>query len=121
MADNYVQRGDAIDVVAAAAMTSGVAVAVGGMVGVPQIDGAIGETVPCGVKGVYILPLLAGGSALAVGTVVNFDAATASITGEVRAVSGDINGCGVVACNGSQATDSHIEVLLTPGTGTAVA
>lgn len=120
MADNYIQRGEVIDVVAAADVTSGTAIAVGAILGVPQVDGVAGDIVPCGVAGVYILPLLAGGSDLTIGTVVNFDAATASATGETRAVSGDINGIGVVACNGSSASDTHIEVLLTPGTGTAV-
>lgn len=122
MATNYIQEGRVIDVVVAAAVTSGVPVAVGSMLGVPINDGAIGETVPHGVKGVWILPLKSGGSDLAIGTVVNFDAATGEVFGgAASSVSGDVNACGKVACNGALAADTHIEILLTPDTAEQVA
>lgn len=120
MADNYIQRGRVIDVLLTADTTSGSPIAVGSMLGVPQIDGIVDDVVPCGVMGVYLLPLASGGADLAIGTSVNLVAATGEVTGVTSATSGDINGVGVVACNGALGADTHIEVLLTPGTGTVV-
>lgn len=53
----FVQRGDTLDyVVAGSAITSGTGRLVQEMFGVAHSDGAVGETVAFGVKGVYSLP-----------------------------------------------------------------
>ena len=113
MATNYIQEGRVIDVVVAAAVSSGDAVVVGAMAGVAVNDGEIGDIVPMGVKGVWILPLETGGADLAIGTPVAL-----TLTGEITgaaATTGEIAAAGKVACNGSLGADTHIEVLLTPG------
>lgn len=120
MADNYVQRGDVLDVIApAAGFTSGVPVNLGILVGVPQIDGVENDVVPCGVEGVYLLPLEGGGSDLTVGAQMNFLVATGTVSAVDSATPGDINGIGVIARK-TLGTDSHAEVKLTPGSGTLV-
>lgn len=52
---NYVQRGDVIEVTAAAAVSSGDFYAVGQIGGVAQTDAAIGEKVQLAVVGVFDL------------------------------------------------------------------
>lgn len=122
MATNYIQEGRVLDVVLAAARESGEAFAVGSMAGVAMSDGAIGDTIAVGVKGVWILPLKSGGSDLVIGATVHLDGATGEAFGGAEsAVSGDVNHCGKVACNGSLATDGYIEVLLTPDSAAQVA
>lgn len=56
MATNYVQRGDTVDLTAAAAVSSGDGILVGELFGVAQTDAGIGERVPCVVSGVVTLP-----------------------------------------------------------------
>lgn len=120
MADNYVQRGDVIDAIApSGGYTSGVPVALGVCVGIPQITGVQNDPVPCGIEGVYLLPLESGGSALSPGDQVNFLVSTGTITAVDSVVAGDINGVGIVA-RAAAGTDSHVEVKLTPGSGVIV-
>lgn len=52
---NYIQEGDVIDFVATAAITSGDGVQMGGLFGVAQCSGAIGDTVALVMEGVFLL------------------------------------------------------------------
>jgi predicted RecA/RadA family phage recombinase len=72
---NFVQRGDAIDITAAAAVLSGGVVLAGAMIGVSSTDAEIGETFALNVTGVYELPKVAA-LAIAVGDIVYWDSAT---------------------------------------------
>ena len=71
---NYVQRGDTLDIVAAAAVTSGSVQVVGTIIGVANTDAAVGETYALNVTGVYELPKTSA-LAIAVGDTLYFDAA----------------------------------------------
>ena len=53
MAKNYIQPGDVLDHVAAAALTSGQPVLIGKRLGIALGDAAIGDTVALQVKGVF--------------------------------------------------------------------
>jgi predicted RecA/RadA family phage recombinase len=57
---SYIESGDAVDIVATSAIASGDLVVVGGIVGVAQADGAIGETVTLIRRGVFALPKQSG-------------------------------------------------------------
>lgn len=71
---NYVQRGDTLDVTAAAAVASGDVVIVGSIIGIANVDAAIGETFALDVVGVFTLPKTSA-LAISVGDVLYYDAA----------------------------------------------
>lgn len=72
---NFVQRGDTLDITAAAAVTSGAVVVAGSIIGVSNTDAAIGETFALDVVGVFNLPKVSA-LAIAVGDVLYYDAGT---------------------------------------------
>ncbi len=72
---NFVQRGDTLDVTAAAAVTSGGVVVVGSIIGVSNVDAEIGETFALDVVGVFNLPKV-NALAIAVGDTLYYDSAT---------------------------------------------
>lgn len=72
MAKNYIQEGKTIDVVLAAAVSSGDPVVVGEMVGIAQVDGAIGDTIAVALEGVYEVPQAA--EVIELGSAVYWDA-----------------------------------------------
>lgn len=76
---NFVQRGDAIDITAAAAVLSGGVVLAGAMIGIASTNAEIGEKFALNVTGVYELPKVAA-LAIAVGDVVYWDSATKVVT-----------------------------------------
>lgn len=72
---NFVQRGDTLDIVAAAAVTSGSVVIAGSIIGVSNVDAEIGDSFALDVVGVFTLPKVSA-LAIAVGDKVYYDAAT---------------------------------------------
>lgn len=71
---NFLQRGDALQLPAPAAIVSGEATLIGSIFGVATVSAASGETIAFNVTGVYKLPK-AGTQAWAVGAKVYWDAA----------------------------------------------
>lgn len=76
---NYVQRGDTLDIVAAAAVASGDVVIKGAIVGVSNVDAEIGDTFALDVVGVFTLPKVAA-LAIGQGDVVYWDSANRVVT-----------------------------------------
>ncbi|URW76420.1 DUF2190 family protein [Sphingomonas donggukensis] len=76
---NYVQRGDTLDIVAAAAVASGDVVIKGAIVGVSNVDAEIGDTFALDVVGVFTLPKVAA-LAIGQGDVVYWDSANGVVT-----------------------------------------
>lgn len=76
---NYVQRGDTLDVTAAAAISSGDGVIVGSIFGVANVDAEIGDTFALDVVGVFNLPKVSA-LAIAVGDTVYWDNANKVVT-----------------------------------------
>lgn len=76
---NFVQEGDVITIVAAAAINSGDAVVVGSKVGVAVTDAEIGDSVAVALEGVYTLPKKAADT-IDQGQVVYWDADPGEIT-----------------------------------------
>lgn len=70
---NFIQRGDTLDIVAAAAVTSGSVQLAGSIIGVANTDADIGETYALNVTGVYELPKTSA-LAINVGDVLYYDA-----------------------------------------------
>ena len=75
---NYVQRGDTLDIVAAAAVSSGDVVIAGSIIGVANVDAEIGESFALDVVGVFTLPKTSA-LAIAVGDVLYYDAANSVV------------------------------------------
>lgn len=76
---NYLQRGDTLDIVAAAAVASGDVVIAGSIIGVSNVKAAIGETFALDVVGVFTLPKVSA-LAIAVGDKVYWDSAAKVVT-----------------------------------------
>ena len=72
MAKNYIQKGDVLTHTATAAVRSGGVVVKGFLVGIAQIDAAIGARVPLAVTGVWEVP--AAAAAITDGAKVYWDA-----------------------------------------------
>ena len=71
---NFVQRGDTLDVTAAAAVASGDVVVIGSIIGVSNVDAEIGDSFALDVVGVFTLPKTSA-LAISVGDVLYYDAA----------------------------------------------
>lgn len=69
---NFVSKGEAIDLVAPYAVTSGGGMKVGGIIAIAVMDAAIGVTVAGAVTGIFDVPSDTG-AAWAVGDVVYWD------------------------------------------------
>ena len=76
---NYVQRGDTLDVTAAAAVASGDVVIIGSIIGVSSVAAEIGDAFALDVMGVFTLPKV---SALAInqGDTVYWDSSNSVVT-----------------------------------------
>lgn len=72
---NFVQRGDTLDITAAAEVTSGSVVVIGSIIGVSNVDAEIGDTFALDVVGVFDLPKVSA-LAINVGDTLYYDAAT---------------------------------------------
>ena len=71
---NFVQKGDTLDVTAAAAVASGDVVVIGSIIGVSNVDAEIGDSFALDVVGVFTLPKTSA-LAISVGDVLYYDAA----------------------------------------------
>jgi len=116
MATGFYKEGKVIDVIATAAISSNDIVAVGNVVGVAIIDGAIGDSVPVQVTGEWILPKVTG-TAITVGALIDFDLSAGKVTTGLTPAAGDVSGIGV-ATVAAGSPDTTVRVLLTPGSGT---
>lgn len=76
---NYVQRGDTLDIIAAADVASGDVVIKGSIIGIANADAAIGDTFALDVVGVFNLPKVAA-LAIAQGDTVYWDSANGLVT-----------------------------------------
>lgn len=114
MARNYISSGDVIDVVLAAAATSGVPIALGNHIAVPLMTTPAGAIAALKVVGVWDLPKTTG-QAYTVGQRVNFRAGL--LTTATPAVAGDLNGAAMVL-DAAAAGATVARVRLLPGVAT---
>lgn len=75
---NYIQKGNVLLVLLAAAVDSGDILAKGEVIGVAATDGAIGDTIAVNVEGVYDLPKESG--AIDQGAKLYFKASAGTVT-----------------------------------------
>jgi predicted RecA/RadA family phage recombinase len=75
---NFIQKGNVVDVTLSAAATSGDVVVSGDFVGVAQLSGANGETIPVAISGVFELAKATG--AITQGAKVYWDSAAKKVT-----------------------------------------
>jgi predicted RecA/RadA family phage recombinase len=115
--DNYVQDGNVINHVAAAALTSGVMFRLGTLLAVPVTDAAIGEEVAVRIGGVTRLPKVTA-TVMAQGDSLDFDASEGKLDAGITPAAGDLENCCVVtqAADGSA---TEVEVLLNVAGGAA--
>lgn len=107
MVKTYVQRGDTLDyVVAGSAVSSGDVVAVQELIGVAHADGAIGETVALGVRGVYTVPK--DGVAKAFGDRCFWDGSQVTLTATANRYIG-------LCAKAALAGDATVQILLDSG------
>lgn len=107
---NFVQHGDIVTIIAAAAIASGDLVRVNSLIGVAATDAAIGDEVEIKVSGVFDLPKTSA-QAWAVGNPIYMIAASSLLTnvagtgnflvGVATAVAANPSGTGRVRLNGS--------------------
>lgn len=80
MAQNFIAPGEVLDVVAAAAITSGAPVKVGNIIGVALGTAAIGQTVSVSICGAFSGLAKETGAAWAVGDTLYWDATNSRFT-----------------------------------------
>jgi len=122
MSTNYIEEGEVLHHVAAAAISSGDVVALHDCIGIALTDIASGATGAVKITGVFQLPKTTGVT-IAQGEKVDFDA-SAGTAGEVSTgitpASGDVQNFGVAAAAAASG-DTTINVKLEPGNGTYTA
>ena len=101
MAKNYIQPGEVLDHVAAAARTSGVPFLLGVRLAVPLTHGAIGETIAVKVKGVFNLPKVTA-NVVAQGALLYWDDTAKKLTTTVA--TNAIAGYAAAAASGTATT-----------------
>lgn len=112
---NYIQPGNVIDIIAAAALTSGQAFPVGCLLAVPVIDGVIGQIVPSHIEGVFELPKLSS-AAFTAGQSLRWKVSTKQFS-TTGAATGDLEGC-AVAIAAAPNPSATVLVKLCPGNAT---
>lgn len=103
---NYIQSGNALTVIAAAAVISGQAVLYGKFLGIHTMDAAINEETTIEVKGVFSVPKVAA-TAMNIGDELYWDDAAKNLTKTVGANT-FVGYCAKAAL----AADTHVEILL---------
>lgn len=101
MANNYIQPGEVLDHVAAAAITSGQVVLMGKRVGIALGKAAIGETVAVQVKGVFNATKVTA-DVVAQGALLYWDATASKFTTTVG--TNTLAGYAAAAASGSATT-----------------
>lgn len=117
MATNYIQEGDVIDYVAAAAITSGDVVVVGTLLCVALADIAIGDTGALAVEGVFELPKAAA-AVIGQGETITWDVSAGNCDDNLAVpAAGDLT-LGCVAVEAADATKTTVKVALNVGVNT---
>lgn len=118
--NNFQQRGDVIEVAAAAAaVVAGQIVAVGGILAVANHGAAVGEPYNATRVGVFVAPKAAG-TALAQGQALMWDVSAGKFAAVGSAAAGDVTGAAVAFEAAAQAAESVV-VLLPGSIGTVAA
>jgi predicted RecA/RadA family phage recombinase len=118
---NYVKKGSARTIIAAAAYVSGQVVAFGNTLGVATTDIASGAQGEVATDGVFTVPKVSG-AVIANGESLTWDASAAAFDDNLATpASGDITGAAAVACEAAGNGVTTIAVMFTgvPGTRTA--
>jgi predicted RecA/RadA family phage recombinase len=115
MARNFIQKGETLDIVAAANLTSGTPIAVGALAAIPLSTVLSGQPCAVRVEGVFQAPKVAG-TAFTVGQRVNFRPSANAFT-LAAATTGDLLGAGV-AVAAAASGDTTCQVRLSPGVAT---
>lgn len=117
--NNFQQRGDVIRLTAiAAAVTSGQVMRIGNLLGVANHSAAIGAELECNLRGVYVVPKVAG-AVIAQGETLTWDASVAAFDDNAAVpAAGDVTGAAAVAFEAAGNGVTSIAVLFTgvPGT-----
>lgn len=115
----YIKPGEALDHLAASAITVNSVVVEGSLIGVAATNIASGAVGAILVDGVFTLPKVSG-TAMPKGMRVTWSVSNnAFIVG--AGVTGDVFGAGVIAELDAASGDTVARVLINPGMGTAVA
>jgi predicted RecA/RadA family phage recombinase len=117
---NYVQKGDVLTIVAAAAFTSGQVVAVGNTLGVATTAIASGATGELALSGVFTAPKVSG-AVIANGETLTWDASAAAFDDNLATpAAGDITGAAAIAFEaaGNGVTSMKVKFTGVPGTRT---
>jgi predicted RecA/RadA family phage recombinase len=115
MARNLIQDGETLDIVAAAALTSGTPIAVGALAAIPLSTVASGTPCAVRVQGVFQVPKN-NTAAFTLGQRVNFRPGTGQFTLQTAAA-GDLIGAGI-AVAAAASGDTTALVRLSPGSAT---
>lgn len=111
---NFVQKGDVINIIAAAALTSGTPIVFGNSLAIPQTDIASGAAGAAAIEGVVTLPI-ASAKTYSAGDLVDWDLSAMQI--DTSAATGDLAGFGI-AMTASASGDTMLDVKLLPGAAT---
>jgi predicted RecA/RadA family phage recombinase len=120
MADNFVQDGNVIDHVAAAAISSGDVVKIGQSLGVALADIANGATGPVAMRGVFTVPKVTA-AVIAAGERLVWDVSAGKFDDNLAApATGDVSGEAAVAYEAGTSSMTTLKVMFTgvPGTVT---
>lgn len=118
---NYVQRGDVLEVAAAAAaVASGQVVVVGALIGIANHPAASGQPYNATLSGVFEVPKSAG-AAFTQGQPLMWDASANAFAAVATPASGDVTNAGITAWlpAASAATVAQVRFAGIPGTVTA--
>ena len=115
MATTYYQNGDVLDIVAAAAISSGDVVVSGDVIGIAVNDIANGDTGGIAVEGVFQVTKVAG-EAWVVGDKIGYDVSATAFDKTFTGATGDVTNCGVAA-KAAGSADTVAYLKLTPGSG----
>ena len=117
--NKYQQPGEVIQHVAASAISSGDVVAMNDLIGVAEVDIAIGDTGSVRIIGVMkSMPKIAG-TAWNQGDAVDWDASLSAFGKGITTAAGDVTTAGI-AFEAAGSADTTAVVMLTPGAGTGI-
>lgn len=113
--DNYVNAGNTINHILAGTVSSGDLDVIAELVGVAQIDGVSGDTIPYAIEGVFRLAKATG--AIAAGDLVDWDVSALKVSKGITPAAGDVENFGI-AMEAAASGATLINVKLIPGGGT---
>lgn len=115
---NYIQPGNVIDIVAAAALTSGTPVVFGNSLAIPVTNAAIGDTIAAHIEGVFELPKLST-AVYTAGQSLRWDVSTSKFS-TATAATGDLEGAAIAIAAAANPSDTVLVKLL-PGNASVTA